>query len=73
VIRRIQVAEQADNVHRVAFLALDELALEKLDQRVALAGVEGVLAQFQHRAATDGLCRLREGAGERKRERERVG
>jgi hypothetical protein len=73
MIRCIEVAEQADEAHPVAFLALDELALEQLDQNVALAGMQGVLAQLQHVAAIGGLRRRCESAGQGEGERERVG
>src|SRR5262245_26937889 len=48
-IRSLQIAELADNSHAGRFLGLDELAVEQLDQDVALPGVQGVLAKLDHR------------------------
>src|ERR1700761_6425586 len=42
-------AERADDIHALGFLALDEFSLEQVDQHIALAGFQGVLAQLDDR------------------------
>ena len=53
-IRIIQIAKLADYRHASRFLRLDELSFEKIDQDIALAGDERVLAKLNN-----GTTRLR--------------
>src|SRR4051812_35430610 len=53
-VRPIKIAKRADELDADGFLRFDELALEKLDQHVALARVQRVLAKLEH----GGLHRL---------------
>jgi hypothetical protein len=46
VVGAIGVAELSEDVHADCLLSLDELAIEQLDQGVAFAGVEQVLAEL---------------------------
>src|SRR6266487_370301 len=50
-IRIVHVAEGPDDRHACGFLALNEFLLEKSDQHVAHASLEGVLPKLHHRAA----------------------
>ena len=62
-VRVVEIAELADDVHADCLLGLDELAVEQLDQVVAPGGVQRVLPELDHRAATVGItaCEMRHG------------
>ena len=47
--RVVEVPELADQGHADLLLALDEFAFEQIDEFVPPAGIQGVLAQFDHR------------------------
>jgi hypothetical protein len=47
-VRAVQVAELADDPHAVSLLALDEMAVEDVDQHVPFAWMQRVLTQFEH-------------------------
>src|SRR5262249_59468332 len=57
----VRVAERPDERDAAHLLALDEFALEELNQRVAGAGMEGVLAELDdaaHRALAKSMTQL---------------
>jgi hypothetical protein len=49
-VGRVQVAKLPHHGHAHGLLRVDERAVEQLDQRIALAGVQRVLAQLHHLA-----------------------
>ena len=51
-IRVIEVAELADHLQAECLLRFDELAIEEIDEDVALAGMQDVLAQLDNRRET---------------------
>ena len=56
-VRIVEIAELADDRHALGFLALDQLAIEDVDQRIAGAGHKIVLAQFDDRRQRRGSGR----------------
>ena len=52
-VRPVEVAKLTDHRHAGVFLWFDEVAVEQADERVAGAGMQGILAQFD-----DGRCRF---------------
>jgi hypothetical protein len=44
----IAIAELPDHAHPLRLLRLDELAIEQIDQRVALAGMQRVLPELEN-------------------------
>ena len=52
-VRIVEVPELAEHVHADRLLRLDELAIEELDQRLALAWAERIAAQLDNLACLD--------------------
>ena len=57
-VRIVEVAELADDGHALGLLALDEMAVEDVDQRVARAGMQVILAELDDRRES-GFASLR--------------
>jgi hypothetical protein len=50
-VRIVEISELAEQVHAKLLLALDELTIEKLDQRLAAAGTERIAAKLDDPAS----------------------
>ena len=50
-IRIVEIAKLPDQLHPQRLLALDEFPFKEIDQDIPFAGIERVLAEFDHFAA----------------------
>ena len=55
-IRVVEIAELADHPHPQGFLALDEFAVEEVDEDITLAWMQGVLAELNNWRPTRLRC-----------------